>query len=47
MFNKKHILVAVVFFSILSVGLSEDLSIKNVERQVLLNGPYPIEQVFV
>jgi hypothetical protein len=47
MFNKKHFFGGLVLLALLSVALAEELAINKVERQLLLNGPYPIEQAFV
>ena len=47
MFNKKHFLLGFLLVVLFSIAATEELTIKNLERQVLLNGPYPLEQVYV
>lgn len=47
MFNKKNFLLGFLLVLLFSIAASEELTIKNLERQVLLNGPYPLEQDYV
>ncbi len=45
--HKKSISLILVILALSAAALAEELTIKSVERQVLLNGQYPIEQSLV
>lgn len=47
MMHKKSISLILVILALSAAALAEELTIKSVERQVLLNGQYPIEQSLV
>jgi hypothetical protein len=47
MFNKKHLLVGLMVLALFSSVVAIDLSIENVEREILINGLYPSEKILI